>query len=176
MSDLKQEYIAIGKIGGPWGLRGEAKLQLYNAESEVLKKTRFVYLKAGFSFRKLGLLKWKSQGKSSVIALEGYASPEAVRELLGQELFVPLKELAPKKPGEFYVHEMIGMRVEDEEGNEIGIVDSLANYGSADLLTILSQGPGSPREILIPWIEDVIAGVDEAGRRIIVRRLEGLLD
>ncbi len=176
MSQNKQDYIAIAKLGGPWGLKGDAKLQIYNPQSEVLMKTRFVYLKAGFSFSKIQVHRCKRQGKSWVISLEGYDSPEKVKELLNQEVYLLSDQLAPKSAGEFYVHELIGMKVMNEQGHEMGKVHSVENYGSADLLNVKAEASEKPKEYLIPWIPDTIRKVDNEKKEIIIHLLEGLIE
>ena len=172
----KQEYIAIAKIGGPWGLKGEAKLQAYNPESENLKKTRFVYLKAGLSFSKIKVLHCKPRGKSWGIALEGYHSPEQVKELLGQELYLKRDELVAKGQDEFYIHELLGMEVMDDKGQCLGKIHSIENYGSADLLNVKLEGLEKPKEFLIPWIKEVIGSVDQKQGRVYLNHLEGLIE
>lgn len=169
------EYIAIGKIGAPWGLKGEVKLQLYNTQSQIFKKTRFVYLKAGFAFQKLKLVNFKSQGKFFLIRLENYSSLEELKALGGLEIFVSTDQLMPKQKGEFYIYELIGMQVFDEQDQRIGELKAVENYGSADLLKIHSQDKENPKEYLIPWIPELIMKVDEEAMKIVIRRMEGLL-
>lgn len=176
MSGNKQEYIAVGKIGGPWGLKGEAKLQVYNPESEILKKTRFIYLKAGFSFSKVRVLSCRPRGKSWGIVFDSYDSPEKVRELLGQEIYLKTSELASKSPGEFYIHELVGMKVISSEGVVLGQVQSVENYGSVDLLNIKDETAEKTKEYLIPWIPDVIQKVEIEKGQIVIRVLEGLIE
>lgn len=176
MYQNKQDYIAVAKLGGPWGLKGDAKLQIYNPQSQVLLKTRFVYLKAGFSFSKIQVHRCKPQGKSWVISLEGYNSPEKAKELLNQEVFLLTDQLTPKSAGEFYVHELIGMKVINEQGCEIGKVHSVENYGSADLLNVRSETSEKPKEYLIPWIPDTIRKVDNEKKEIMIHPLEGLIE
>ncbi len=176
MSEKKQEFIALGKIGAPWGLKGEAKLQLYNPDSEVLKKTRLVYLKAGFSFQEYKVWNFRKQGAFFVLGLEDYSSPESIKKIQGEEIYVPLASLAPKKKGEVFVHELVGMKVFDEEENFMGEVTALENYGSTDLLNIHHEDIHNSKDYLIPWVPDVIVNVDEKERKIIIRRIEGLLE
>ena len=176
MSQNKQEYIALGKIGGPWGLKGEAKLQVYNPESEILKKTRFVYFKAGFSFSKIRVLSCRPRGKSWGIVLESYDSPEKVRELLGQEVYLRTDELSSKGKDEFYIHELIGLKVVNSEGVFLGEIRSIENYGSVDLLNIKNEAAEKPKEYLIPWIPEVIQKVETDKGQIVIHVLEGLMD
>lgn len=163
------DYIAIGKIGAPWGLQGDVKFKIYNAESEVLNKTRLVYYKTGFSFKILKIVQLRFQDKLCLMRFENYSSPESLKALQGLELFVPLNQLPPKKKGEFYIHELIGMKVLDESGKELGVVKSVENYGSTDLLDV-------GLDSLIPWMPEVIVSVDEIGKVIVIKPLEGLLD
>lgn len=176
LSEKKQEYIAIGRIGAPWGLKGEAKFQLYNPESEVLKKTRLIYFKAGFCFQEYRLRGFRKQGDSFLLGLESYSSPEEIKKLQGEEVFVDCKFLPPKKNNEYFVHELVGMTAVDEEGTEWGKVLALENYGSSDLLNIRKEVGDILKDYLIPWIRDLILSVDEKAKKIVIRKMEGLLD
>lgn len=176
MSELKKEFLAIGKMGAPRGLKGEVKVHLYNPQSEILNNARLVYTKAGFSFEPHNIEFFKVLGNARSLKLEGYSSPEAAKELGGVELYVDRKNIPPKVSGEFYIDELLGMEVVDEQGLEIGFVKSMEFYGASNILNISSQVNGNSKEILIPWIPEVIVSVDEKSKRIVIKRVEGLME
>jgi len=176
VENKKESYIAIGKMGAPWGLRGEVKLHLYNPDSDLLNKTHLIYIKVGFSFQKLRLQRFRLQGKSYLLKMKDCDSPEAAQELKGLEVFIPQPHLSSKAPNEWYVYELIGMRIKDEAGIDWGKVQAMNNYGAGDILTVVSEKEDKNQEYLIPWTSEVIVKVDEGLREIVIRKLEGLLE
>ena len=163
--------IAVGKILGPWGLKGEVKFLLYNPSSEILFKTRQIFLLSGFVFEKHELSSVRQQGRYLLLHFKGLNSPEKASELKGKEVWVGKEALPVSQEGEYYFEELIGFKVVDLEGKEFGEVLSLANYGASDLL-VIKQGN---TEYLVPyaegWIEKVVA---EEKKIIVTEQVWGL--
>jgi len=79
----------------------------------------------------------------------------------GDELTVPRSELPALPEGEFYTFELIGLRVEEEGGREIGVVRDVLPGPANDNLE-LEDGR------LVPMIEDAILSIDPAGGRVLL--------
>ena len=165
-------YVAVGKILSPWGLRGESKFELYYPESEVLFETRQVYLKAGFSFRKVSLLSARRQGKSLRIHLEGMNSPEEAKTLQGEEVYVEVLELPPAGKEEFYAFELVGLEVVTSSGVTLGKAAGVVHYGASDIL-VVSDFKG--KEIQIPLVPDFLRGISLEEKKIVVEGIEDFL-
>lgn len=165
------EYLALGKISGPWGLKGELKAKLFNASSSFPKKVRSVRLKAGLSFEEFAVEDVRPHGAHFLLKLKGFDSPEAARSLKGRELFVPLNILSKKNPGEHYVFELSGMEVVTSQGLSLGLVKEVVNYGASEILVVRSQGKP---EILIPLVPDILKEVLKEEGKIVIEPMEGL--
>ncbi|MDX1610260.1 MAG: ribosome maturation factor RimM, partial [Halofilum sp. (in: g-proteobacteria)] len=80
------------------------------------------------------------------------------------EISVPVEELPEPADGEWYWHELIGLRVETSDGTVLGRVDHLLETGANDVLVVRNG-----RERLIPWIPDeVIRAIDPEDGRMVV--------
>jgi 16S rRNA processing protein RimM len=106
-----------------------------------------------------------------VLALDGYESISEAESLAGCELRVPESEQAPLPPGMFYHHQLVGCEVVGEDGTPIGRVAKVE--GGTGTSRLVVRGPR--KELQIP-LADEICTVDIAGKRVIVRPPEGLLD
>jgi 16S rRNA processing protein RimM len=110
-------------------------------------------------------------GERLLLQLEGLASIEAVEPLIGCEICVPRDDLPPPARGEFYWCDLEGLAVLTQEGESLGRVADFFPTGSNEVLVVRD----GEREILLPFIKDVVLSVDEAQGYLHVRVLPGLL-
>jgi 16S rRNA processing protein RimM len=166
------DTLMIGQIVAPFGVRGQVKMRAYTAHVEHLRRhIRAVYVGAerreypltGVIEHKPGLL---------VLSLGGVASREAAEELRGTEVAIREGDAAPLEDGEYFIHQLYGLAVVDEQGMELGRVREVIETGANEVLVVTR--PDQP-EALIPMIHDVVQELDITGGRVVVRLPEGLL-
>jgi len=166
------ETLLIGQIVAPFGVRGQVKMRSYTTQIEHLRRRiRTVYLGddrrpytiSSLFEHKPGLL---------ILTLAGVATREAAEDLRGQEVAIRESEAAPLEEGEYFIHQLYGLTVVGEDGNEIGRVKEVIETGANDVLIVTR--PDQP-EALIPMIHDVVKDLDIPGGRVVVRLLDGLL-
>ncbi len=90
-----------------------------------------------------------------------------MRDLL---LEVPIDDLPELEEDAFYRFEILGLRVVDEDGTELGEVEEVIETGSNDVYVVRD----AESELLIPAIDSVVKQVDTTEKRMIVTLLEGL--
>ncbi len=168
---METDFTPLGKILSAWGVRGAVKFLLYNPESKALEKTRQLYVKVGFSFELFAIKSLQKQGKFLIIYFEGYHSPEAVLELKGKEAFLPTEKLPKKEKGEVYIFELIGMKVYSSEGEKMGMVKRVDNYGASEILIVENEID----EILIPMTPETLKEIHTHEKKIVITLPEGLL-
>lgn len=164
------EFLAVGKLRRPHGLRGEILMDVYTDFSERLKQGVELYL--GDERQPVHLRSVRQHPPALLVAFEGYASAEEVAQLRNQVLYVPAGDRPPLPDGEYYHHQILGLRVVDQDGRELGIVADILPTGANDVFVVHSKN--NP-EILIPALESVIAAVDLEAGVMQVNLLPGLL-
>ena len=97
-----------------------------------------------------------------VIRLAGLETREAAEALHGQPLQVALKDAPPLEPGEWWAHELEGLRVTDGD-REVGTVRRMLELPSVEVLEV-ERPNGS--ELLVPMVGDAIRELDMEGRRV----------
>lgn len=102
----------------------------------------------------------------------GYDDREQVAGLRNQLVHVRSDDRPPLPEGDFYLHQLLGLDVVDEEGVQLGQVSEILSTGANDVFVVRSAG-GS--ELLLPAIEPVILKIDLDARLIRVHLLPGLL-
>jgi len=162
-------------VSKPHGLKGA--LTIYS-------HTRPAIGIAGYSFWWLGstpeaATRFKVQrcwqhGRRILAELDGVADVDAAEALAGRKIWVPVSEVEVDEE-EYLWQDLIGCDVVLTDGELLGSVTALEEYGAQDILTVhTSEGAARTGEWMLPFIEDVILDVDIGARRITVNLPEGM--
>ncbi len=157
----------MGRVLRPWGLRGDVKVESLTDFPERFAPGSTLWV-AGEQ-RTVEGSRWR--GDTVYLKLSGVNSPEEAEQVRGALLEVPESERRPLPKGEFYEDELLGLTVRTSDGETLGKVAELLNPGPNSVLVVR----GERGEILIPFIEDVIRGVDPAKGTIEIDLVEGLM-
>ena len=165
------DFLAVGKLRRPHGVRGEILMSVWTDFPERLEPGVVVYL--GNKEQPVKIRSVRNHGQGLLVAFEGFPHREAVGELRNKVVKVLADDLPALENGEFYVHELIGMDVlEDEDDRYLGKLTGIIETGANDVYIV--QGDSGP-EILLPDIDSVILQIDPVNRQIRVHLLPGLL-
>ncbi len=168
MSDPEAQSVALGRITKPQGLRGQLRLKLYNPESELLWQHADWIVHHGASVRTVQARKVRMLGSGiAVISIDGVSSREAAEQLRGAEVALPLNALPEAEEGEWYVRDLLGLAVVNEQGEPLGRVLDTIPYPSIDCLLI--ETPKGRFEV--PMVEPYLDRVDLAEQRVVVRNI-----
>lgn len=162
--------LAIGKIVGLHGLKGEVKFLPYAGVEDFTWSS--VTFQSGAKLRELEVLKARTNKNIFLLTVDGFNSRDDSAELVGSEVLIAKSELSENEPGEYYLFELIGLDVYSEDGDRVGSVTGIMPTAGNDLL----QVAGTTGEVLIPAIEEFMIEVDVANGKIVVRLLEGLVE
>lgn len=169
----REQYVAIGRVLKPRGLGGEAFLHPLTDFPERFQVLKSVLVQRPDGNRTtLGIDRVRNCGRRMAIKFLDVDTPEAVAPFRGCELLVPADEVYPLPDGTFYVFEIVGLKVETEEGLEVGRVADVLSHPGNDLYVVRREDGG---EALIPAAKDLVR-IDLAGGRLVVKNVEGLLD
>jgi len=167
---IAEGYIAIGYIAALFGVKGEVKVTLATDFPARFQGLETVYL--GPTATPIRLVSSRPHQDFLLVRLEGYDDRTASEALLGQWLQIPQSDLWPLGEGEHYVFQLIGLRVRTTDGRDLGVIEEILNTPANDVFVV--QGPAG--EVLVPYINDVIAEERLDAGEIIVHPVPGLLD
>ena len=160
--DASNERIVIGRVGAAHGIRGELRIipltdfpERFAALREVMVGDELLHIESV-----------KPQGKNFLMQFREYPVREEAQRLTGRLLTVARTDAAPLEEGEYYVFDIVGLTVYDEEDNELGTVENVLRTGSNDVYAVRSE---DGREILIPALRAVVREIDVSGGRMTVR-------
>jgi len=155
---MLDKRIALAAVAGAHGVKGEVRLKLFSERAESLAAHEKLYV--GGTARRL--LTIRDGGKTAVARFEGIDDRSAAEALRGSLVEVDRSALPPLEEGEYYHADLIGLPCVDRDGQAVGTVLAIENYGAGDLLEIeLEDGKRS----LTPFRPGI---ADLEGGRIVV--------
>lgn len=170
-NSAEPHFLAVGRIVRPHGVNGEVRVELLTDNPE-----RFEWLDAVYvgekSPRLVTIDSVRYHQNAVLLKLSGYPSRTEAEELRGELLLVPESEAVPLEDDEYFLHQIIGIEVVTEEGNNLGRLTEILETGANNVFVV----KGSGREVLIPDIPDVIKVVDLENNRLVIHALPGLID
>jgi 16S rRNA processing protein RimM len=169
--------VVIGRITGEHGLRGAVQIRFSGDGPENLLRASKVTIGSRVDDPQAISMEVESTipGRSNEVrmTLAGVEGREAARRLRGRFVMVEAGQLEPLAEGEFYEFQLVGCRVEGENGEEIGTVREIWSTGASNLLGVENDEGG---QHLIPTGGDFLREVDLEEQRIVVKIVSGLLD
>ncbi len=178
MEERAPQYLIVGTVQKPHGVRGELFVKLETDRPDVVFAAGRVLTLGDAEGNPLGGVLTVERGRPfkgglllKAVELDGRA-PE-VEALRGRTLLIPREEAAPLAEGEVFLHDLVGMEVrsgEDVVGRVHDVYDSPGGY----LLGV--RRPGKKGEVMIPFVEAVVARVDAEARVLELVPLPGLLE
>ncbi len=156
--------VLLGHVAGAHGIRGEVKITSFTAApGDIASYGPLTDGKGGsLSIEAARLLK----GIVLAARIAGISDRNAAEALKGMELFVERTKLPKTEEDEWYYDDLIGLAALTPEGEKIGKVVAVQNFGAGDLLEIRRDNSG--RTALIPFTRTAVPVVDVKGGRVIV--------
>lgn len=150
------EFLVVGKLRRPHGLRGDVLMSVWTDFPERLSPGMILFVGDGHKPLTIHDLRWHR--KDMLISFEGYHDREQAGVFRNQVVSVRADELPDLDEGEYYLHEFIGLQVIDATDNKsLGVVVKIIETGANDVFLIRTE---DDKELLLPDIESVVKEVD----------------
>lgn len=150
-------WIAFARIGRPHGLKGGFFL-LTEDRRTAWDGYRVLRLEVEEGFAPCAVMKHYLTGGALALQIDLLASREDVEAFQDARLFVHRNEI-PVADDETLVEDLTGLTVIDEQGRTLGTVSGVVSFGAQDNLRIAV--PGRVEDVLFPWIESFVLGVEK---------------
>jgi 16S rRNA processing protein RimM len=169
--EVPDGYLAVGRIVGVHGIRGELKVEPYTDFPERFAPG--VVLALGPTLEEVVVAAGRPHKGHYLLAFDEIRDRNAADELRGLWLFVDEAEAVELDDDTFWVHDILGLDVVTDEGAALGVVSDVLFTGANEVYVVSTPEGG---EVLLPAIDDVILKIDLAERRMTVHLLPGILD
>lgn len=154
--------IVIGKIVAPHGVRGDIRIMPLTEKPEQFLDLDYLFLKDN---RKLTIKNARFHKRMVLVTTEEINDMNTAELLRNQEVLINAEDLPELDEGKFYVADLIGLPVYDEQGTKIGTFKDSLSTGSNDVYII--SVPGA-KDILLPALKIYVKEINLVEKRIVV--------
>ena len=161
--ELKQ-YLMIGSVLRPQGIRGEVKLRPYAADVELFRKWKTLFLEDHGAYTPVKAKVTRIHDGFVYAVLGDCASADDAEAFRGRDLFIDRDHAAPRQEGAVLIADLMGCEALDEEGRSLGVLEDVLQYGTVD--TWVFKTPLGT--MMAPALLSVFPRVEPAERKIFV--------
>jgi 16S rRNA processing protein RimM len=164
---MTSNLILVGRVAGAFGVKGDVRITAYTAEPEALLGYRDLKREDGSPA--LTLTGGRSAKGGIVARAREVETREQAQALRGLRLYIPREILPEPGEDEFYVTDLIGLAVETAEGEPLGRVKDVRDFGAGDILEVQ---PESGPSWYLPFTREAVPEVRIAERKVIAVKPE----
>lgn len=167
--------LKVGKIVNTHSLKGEVKvISSTDFEEERFKKgSKLLITRGNQLIREVVVQSYRNHKNFLLVKFEGIDSVEEAEKLKNLQIKIDSDEVGELEENEFYFHEIIGCQVFDENDRNLGEIIDILTPGANDVWVVKGE---EGKEILIPYIEDVVKQIDITNKKVNIEVMEGLID
>lgn len=171
-----KEEIFLGHFARPFGIKGDLKLvPSQDFWEEVLASKKLICRMSdngSAEAKPIELKQFRRQNKFYVLTAEGISDRTTAESLVGGKLFVTTDALDVDLPDAALPFQIVGCRVESEDGESLGEVTNVLFTPSHDVYEVT----GDRGAFLVPAVPEYVIAMDEDEKKIILRPIPGLID
>lgn len=161
----------LGEIGAAQGLKGEVRLRSFTEEPAAIARYGALQDEQGHAIE---IESVRVTPKALIARIKGITTREAAEALARTKLYIPRARLPERETDEWYHADLIGLTAVAADGETIGTVVAVQNFGAGDLIEIKPAGGGAT--VLVPFTRETVPEVDVEGGRLTLLPPEGLFE
>ncbi|MEF9917466.1 MAG: ribosome maturation factor RimM [Lachnospiraceae bacterium] len=167
-----EQRLQVGVIASTHGIKGEVKVFPTTDDVTRFKELKQVMLDTGKEQLILDIEQVKFFKKFAILKFKGIDNINEIEKYKGCSLFVKREDAVKLKKDEYFISDMIGMKVLTDDKMEYGTLVDVLETGANDVYVIETL---DKKEILVPAIKQCILNVDIQKREMEIHLLEGLV-
>lgn len=160
--------IKIGKLSKAHGLKGSVVLQLTGSDVPDSKKTKAVFIEINQIPTPFFISEIKTAGKNLVLTFDSVSTMEAAQKLLNCAVLIEEKNIQKQE----VVKDLAGYTLNDKEKGDLGKITEVVELPGQKLFSLLIN----EKEVLLPFIPDLVLKIDHRSKIIFYNAPEGLID
>ncbi len=164
-----QEYLIIGQIVKPQGVKGELKVKVLSEDINRFDDVENVYIKNDQHYELLSIIEAKTRGEFAYIKINNVNDMNTAEKYRNMFLYVDRENAIELEPDRYFICDLEGVTVYTDSGKNIGILNEILQTGSADVYCVVGE-----KKIMFPALKKLILEVDLHDRKIIIS--EQILD
>jgi 16S rRNA processing protein RimM len=167
---IPDDLVLVGYVTGAYGIQGWVRIKPYSVDADAMLHAKTWWLDKP-ELRDVDMMQSKIHGEDVVAQLMGVADRNAAEALKGAAVQVRRSHFPPLSSDEFYWLDLIGLAVENLQGESLGIISDLMDNGAHPILRVIAPsvpGTDKPQEWLIPFVDQFVKTVDQAAKKVTV--------
>ncbi|SHJ95958.1 ribosome maturation factor RimM [Paramaledivibacter caminithermalis] len=168
-----EEKIRIGQIVNTLGLMGEVKVYPFTDYKERFEELEYVYIEDNID-SKLEIEKVRYKKQLIILKFKGMDSINAVKNLKNKYIAIDKKDIRELPEDSYYIFDLIGSKVLDENNTLIGKLIDVMQNTSQDIYVV--EHVESKKPVLIPAVKEFIKDVNIEEKTIEVKLIEGMIE
>ncbi len=174
------DYFQVGVVVKAHGLKGEVNVFPTTDDPQRFKKLKKVYLDTGREGRKeLTVERVRFGNKFVIVKFKEYNDINEVERFRQKALLIPREDAIALEPGEYYLGDLEGMTIVDEDGNELGTLVQVIQTGANDVYEMKrldTSSDGDDDTVMIPGIAECVKNIDIEKKVMTIHVMDGLFD
>ncbi|MBD5097787.1 MAG: 16S rRNA processing protein RimM [Lachnospiraceae bacterium] len=168
-----EEFFRIGVITKPHGLKGEVKVFPTTDDARRFKKLKKCIIRTKKGDIEAEKKSCKFFKNLVILSFVGYDDINEVEAFRNCDIYVSRKDAVPLEEGEYYISDVIGSDVYEDNGSHLGTVNDVLQTGANDVFIVAME---NGKELLVPVINDCVIEIDTENKKVIVKLMKGMLD
>lgn len=168
-----EDFFRIGVITSTHGLKGEVKVFPTTDDVARFKKLKKCILRTPKGDMEVEKASCKFFKNMVILSFKEFKDINEVEKYKNCELYVSREDAVPLEEDEYYISDVIGMKVVSNDGEELGVLKDVLQTGANDVF-IVDMKDG--RELLLPVIKECVLDIDYDNKQVIVKLMKGMLD
>ncbi len=163
-------WVLVGRLGRPHGIRGGIRIHSYHALSDLLNEGMRLRVTVSQSVTKDAVVR-KIYGQGDLLELEGINDRDAAETLRGCEVQAHRDDFSALADDEIYLVDFLGAQVRLPDGSRLGTIVAFGDNGAQPLADVKSE---DGKVVSMPFVPGIIVELDEEKKEVIVDPPEGL--
>jgi 16S rRNA processing protein RimM len=162
------DLVQVGFVSGAYGLVGGVRVRPFSTDADALLHAKTWWIDKP-SLHDVEVKRAKLHGGDVVVSMSGIADRDVAEALKGASVFIRRSDFPQlDEENEFYWSDLIGLAVENQQGESLGTVADMMSNGPQSILRIEYEAEGKAQERLIPFVDQFVIKVDKDAKKIIV--------
>lgn len=169
---MSDEFIIIGKVVSTQGNKGEVKVLPLTDSTDRFKSVSSIFIRNNNIRKTLNIEKIRSKENAVILKLEEIDNIEKAKMIVGSFLEVERKNAVKLPKNTYFIFEIIGLGVYDENNIFLGKVENVISTGSNDVYIVKNK---NKEEFYIPATREVVKNINLEKKRITINMVDGLI-
>ena len=164
-------FVIIGKFRRPHGIRGEIRMTVLTDFPDLISPGKTIFTGDQHKAYTINSIRW--HGADMLVSLKELPDRTAVEIFRNIMVYMKSKDMPELPEGEFYTHQLVGLEVITDQGENLGRLKEIIITGANDVYLVESS---TGKEVLLPAIDDVVLDINYEDSIMLVHIISGLLD